>query len=80
MEKKVFDKGSTLDVRLADGPVVTVAKEELTGAYGESAGPDTLIDIARVVEACIGYPYMTPDEREAEFWNVFNGGAKCVSE
>lgn len=76
MEKKVLDKGSTLEVRLANGPVVTVAKEELTSAYGESAGTDTLIDIARVVESCIGYPYMTTAERESEFWNVFKGGAK----
>lgn len=74
MEKKVFDKGSTLEVRLANGPVVTVAKEELTSAYGESAGTETLMDIARVVESCIGYPYMTLEEREAEFWNVFKGG------
>lgn len=74
MEKKVFDMGSTLEVRLANGPVVTVAKEELTSAYGDSAGPETLFNIARVTEACIGYPYMTLDEREAEFWKVFKGG------
>lgn len=74
MEKKVFDKGSTIEVRLANGPVVTVAKEELTSAYGDSAGPETLAGIARVTEDCIGYPYMTPSEREAEFWKVFKGG------
>lgn len=76
MEKKVTDKGSVLEVRLANGPRVTVAREELAGAYGESAGPATLADIARVTEDCIGYPYMTLDEREAEFWKVFKGGAK----
>lgn len=76
MEKKVLDKGSILEVRLSNGPVVTVAKEELTSAYGESAGTDTLTDIARVVESCTGYPYMTMEERESEFWNVFKGGAK----
>ena len=76
MEKKVTDKGSILELHLANGPMITVAREELSNAYGEDAGPATLANIARVTENCIGYPYMTLEEREAEFWKVFKGGAK----
>lgn len=64
----IHNNGTFVKIGFSGGTTVTHAWDVIEEAYGTHVDDDMLALIVQKVENSSGYPYMTDEERDNEFW------------